>query len=59
MVEAGQIRKFKDSSYPNIRIGFKKLEPRIWLCVFQEDVKYPYISLDEEDIENDTVLVEK
>ena len=58
MIEVGQIRSFKDKGLPNIKVAFLRDETKEWLCVFQEDFKYPYISMSEENIKNNTELVE-
>lgn len=57
MIKEEQIRKFINNELPNIKIGFFREDIKKWFCIFQEDFKFPYISLTEEQIENETVLM--
>lgn len=57
MVSENQMRKFVDSNLPNIKVNHFSTEKNQWICVFQEDFKYPYISLTTKQIEESTELI--
>lgn len=59
MIKQGQIRKFKDGELPDIKVNHFIKDTQKWFCIFQEDFKYPYISLTEKQIEHETVLIKK
>lgn len=58
MVRENQIRKFKHGQLPNIKVNHFSEDKNLWFCVFQEDFKFPYISLTEQHIEETTELIE-
>lgn len=52
------MRKFIDCNLPNIKVNHFNTEKNQWFCIFQEDFKYPYISLTTKQIEESTELIE-
>ena len=57
MIEENQIRKFKDSTLPNIKILFHKSDNDQWECIFEEEFTYQYISLTEKKLIEETELI--
>ena len=57
MIELNQIRKFKTKQLPNIKVGTFSENKNAYLCTFEEDFYYPYITMSAEEIENETEII--
>ena len=57
MISENQIRKFNSGELPDIKVNHFSVDKNAWMCVFQEDFKFPYIHLTKNQIEERTKLV--